>query len=404
MLVDKNINILFLKHIIHDYLDYHVDEVDKYFNKSLSLNYADYFLKHGMNGLHLEIERLIDEHNIELIFISSYWNIFQLPPEFINSLRSRCRIIFWLFDDETFLHVHTKYFAQTADFIISTDTLGQSYYEAIGIPTYRYASFYPKEIYCPDKDTTQDIDVSFVGAVGKGCRTEYLNHLLENGIKLECWGNGTERGMVSFEEMVQIFRRSKINLNFVDMEEFDWICERFPLSRRIKQKKGRQIEISLTNSLCLQEYCPDLKYYFDPDVEMPVFRTKEEMLEKIKYYLANEAERKAICEKGYQKSLANYEAGTGFPLMFGTMLNEINKNEPYRELQLPIYLDAFYHKRYSAFLWLYLLIFLKNRKFGMAFDLLKRLWRQPKTSIVRGMFYALRKKTPSAKRKLKYLN
>lgn len=398
MLIDENINTLFLKHIVQDYLDYHSDACDKYFNKCLSLNYANYFLAHGMNGLCREIGRLIDEHDIKLVFISIYWNIFQLTPEFLNSLRDRCQIVFWLFDDETFLHVHTKYFAQTADFIISTDNLGQSYYEAIGIPTYRYASFYPKEDYYPDKETKQDIDVSFVGAVGKGRRMEYLNYLLDNNIKLEYWGVGSKRGKVSLEEMIQIFRRSKINLNFTDMEKFDWILERFPLSHRIKQKKGRQIEVALTNSLCLQEYCPDLKYYFEPDVEMPVFRSKEEMLEKIKYYIENEKERKAITEKAYKKSIKNYEGSTGFPVMFAKMLEDINKNKPYREVESQIYLDKFYYKQYAAFLWLYLLLFAKRCNFIFAIELLKRLWKLPIQTIIKGAFFALCKKDANAKK------
>lgn len=384
-------NVLFLKHIFQDYLDYHSDACDKYFNKCISVNYADYFLKHGMTGLHRKIERIIDEEEIKLVFVGIYWNIFQLPPEFLNSLRKRCRIVFWLFDDETFLHIHTKYFAQTADFIISTDTLGQSYYEALDIPTYKYSSFYQKELYQPNPEVEKDIDVSFVGAVEKGTRVDYLNHLIDNGIKLECWGVGTKRGMVSFEEMVNIFQRSKISLNFVDMTHFDWICERFPMSPRIKQKKGRQIEVALTNSFCLQEYCPDLKYYFNED-EMAVFKDQEELLEKIKYYLENENERNTMADKAYLKSIKNYEGSVGFPEMFSYMIETINKNEKYRKPEQPIYLDSFYRKQYVAFLWLYTLIFIKKRKLKYALELLMRLWKQPFPSIVSGALFALRKK------------
>ncbi len=392
MKIDKNINTLFLKHIFQDYLDYISTECGKYFDQCLSLNYPDYFLKHGMTGLHREIERIIDENNIKLVFVGIYWNIFQLPPEFLNSLRNRCKVVFWLFDDETFLHIHTKYFAQTADAVISTDTIGQSYYEALDIPTYKFASFYPKELYYPNENTERDIDVSFVGAVEKGCRVEYLNYLIDNGIKIECWGLGTKRGMVSLEEMIQIFRRSKINLNFVDMSMFDWICERFPLSPRIKQKKGRQIEVALTNSFCLQEHCPDLKYYFEPNEEIIVFRSKEEMLEQVKYYLEHEEERNALAAKAYRKSVENYEGSVGFPRIFDQMLKELNSNDPYRKAELTLYLDSFYSKQYAAFLWFYSLMFIKRRKSGFMLDLLKRLWQLPLIPIIRGAFFAMRKR------------
>lgn len=404
MTIDKNSNTLFLKHITQGYLDYHSDACESYFAKCISLNYANYFLDHGMKGLHREIKRIIDKENIKLIFVGIYWNIFQLPPEFLNSLRNQCRIVFFLFDDETFLHVHTKYFAQTADFIISTDTLGQAYYEALDISTFRYACFYPKEIYAPDQNIEQNIDVSFVGALDKGCRIEYLNYLLDNGINLECWGHGTKHGMVPLEQMIQIFRRSKINLNFVDMSSFDWICERFPHSPRIKQKKGRQIEIALTNTFCLHEYCPDIKYFFELDDEIAVFRSKEEMLQKVKYYLQHEAERKAMAENAYRRSIENYEGTVAFPKMFGTMLDAINKKELYRKSDLPIYLDAFYRKQYAAFLWLYILLFIRRGKATLAFDLVKRLWRLPKWSIVRGAFFCLRKKDAIDARHAKLFN
>jgi glycosyl transferase family 1 len=400
--MNKNINTLFLKHIVQDYLDYHSDACEKYFDTCISLNYANYFLDHGVAELHQEIERIIAKDDIKIIFIGIYWNMFQLSPEFINSLRDRCKIVFLLFDDETFLHAHSKYFAQTADFIISTDTLGQAYYEALDIPTYRYASFFPRKTYSYDPKTEQDIDVSFVGAVEKGNRVEYLNYLLDNGIKLESWGYGTKRGMVSLEEMIQIFRRSKINLNLVDMSMFDWICERFPLSPRVKQKKGRQIEVALTNSFCLQEHCPDLKYYFEPDVEMAVFRSKEEMLEKVKYFLEHEAERKAMTEKAYKKSLENYDGSVGFPKMFDAMLEAINNNEPYRETELTLYLDSFYQKQYAAFLWLYTLMFIKRRKASYVIDLLKRLWRLPKSTIIRGAFFAMHKKETIDSHRIKH--
>jgi spore maturation protein CgeB len=53
----------------------------------------------------------------------------------------------------------------------------------------------------------------------------------------------------------------------------------------------------------LSEYSDDLNSMFQEGKEAEYFRNKEEMLEKIKYYLIHDKEREKIAEAGYKRLL-----------------------------------------------------------------------------------------------------
>lgn len=62
-------------------------------------------------------------------------------------------------------------------------------------------------------------------------------------------------------------------------------------------------EIPATGAFLLTE---ELDNYFRVGIELDRFTTKEEMLEKVKYYLQNDKQREVIAENGKKKVLENY--------------------------------------------------------------------------------------------------
>lgn len=90
-----------------------------------------------------------------------------------------------------------------------------------------------------------------------------------------------------------VFAGSKINLNIA-----------------LKGIEGgtpqRIMDIMGAGGFVMSTYCEETAELFEEDREIVMFRTPEELLEKVDYYLAHEAERKRIAERGYEKVLRCY--------------------------------------------------------------------------------------------------
>jgi hypothetical protein len=65
----------------------------------------------------------------------------------------------------------------------------------------------------------------------------------------------------------------------------------------------RNFEIPATGTFMLSEYSADLATLFKEGREAEFFRSREELLAKVKHYLANDAERDAVAKRGRERLL-----------------------------------------------------------------------------------------------------
>ena len=131
------------------------------------------------------------------------------------------------------------------------------------------------------------IDVSFVGQ-------RHTNRLdMLGGLPIEKYGSGWDSGFVDFKEVGKIIASSKIS-----------IAPSMGVAGR--QLKLRPFEITACGTLCLCELMSGIEEYFVPDKEIVLFDTKEELKEKIQYYLEHNEERKAIAQAGYQRTIKDH--------------------------------------------------------------------------------------------------
>jgi len=149
-------------------------------------------------------------------------------------------------------------------------------------------------------------DVVFVGAK-YGTRPIYINYLKEHGINVLAKGDGWEDGSAGAEEMIDLFNEAKIILGFAGVGINDDI---FIL-------KGRDFEAPLTGSFYMTQYHEELKEYFVAGKDIETYSSKEELLQKVRYYLQNENEREQIAKNGYEKCLNNYTAKASYEKIFG---------------------------------------------------------------------------------------
>lgn len=94
-------------------------------------------------------------------------------------------------------------------------------------------------------------------------------------------------------EMPKIFHLSKINLNFTSKP----IRTGIPL---------RLWDILGAGGFALTNYQSEIPEYFEVGKELDIYASEEELIDKIRYYLEHEEERKEIARNGYQKAKEQY--------------------------------------------------------------------------------------------------
>src|SRR5205085_685289 len=88
---------------------------------------------------------------------------------------------------------------------------------------------------------------------------------------------------------------------------------------RIAQIKARHFEIPAAGGFLLTEPADDLSQFFSPGKEIALYQNTGELIEKIKYYLAHDAERKAIASAGHARVLKDHTYAARFRAIFKTL-------------------------------------------------------------------------------------
>jgi hypothetical protein len=297
-------------------------------------NYEASLREVGIVETRKRISAIVEERKIEVFFLSLFGDNFLVPLEFLRELQKRTRIVLWRWDDEGDFDVHSRYYAQAADAVVTTDYFSVAAYRELGVPAILCFGSLTKEMF-PAPDLTRDIDVSFVGNCRKTDRAGYLDFLAANGIRVESYGLGSPRGFIADSEMSRIFSRSKINLNFSRLE--------FP-SARIMGHKVRPIEVAMTRSFCLSEYYPALPRVFEIGAEIDCFSDPHSLLEKVRHYLAREEERERIAARAQARALREYEDGPCFDRITDE-LAEIFSKRPAGSFRPPVLIKSPEFKR-----------------------------------------------------------
>jgi len=165
------------------------------------------------------------------------------------------------------------------------------------MPWYNPEVHHPMELNAPEK-IKYGCDVVFVGHHEPDDRAICLKLIERERIKLKIHGPGWEKSeifkktdpirSVWGDEYSKALCGGKIALSFFST-----------LNRDVYTR--RSFEIPATGTFMLSKYSQELSNIFKPGVEADFFQSKEEMLEKIKYYLSHDEERKRVARAGLDK-------------------------------------------------------------------------------------------------------
>jgi len=365
-------------------------------NGAIYIDYNDLYTKNGNKKTEELIEDIIKQNGIEVLIYHSEPSVFHFTPEFFQSLQKRVFTVMMLGDTIHYFDERDIYYAQCMDLVIVYDCLSRYRFQQYGVDAISFYSSYDKNKYFKINDMGKSINVSFVGDIAhKTDRKAYIDYMIKNGIAIEVFGTGSKNGQVTLDQMVEIFNKTKVNLNFTGLSSKTSIKKELNINHRLTQMKGRIAEIALCGGFVLSEYVPGIEEVFDINKEIVIFRNKEEMIEKIKYYLQYEDEREAIAKNGYVRALKDYGISTAIPKLINR-IEEIRRSKI--EKLSEVYLDSHFVKNYVTFRVKMVAIFIKARKWNLLFEEMWIILKKKKINVKNAIRFLLAGLFPSLKK------
>ncbi len=271
-MIDKTILVL-LVDITYDMTKNFTESLEEVFTRVVEYNYIE-------NDVNKELVGIVEQVNPDYIFYIVYKDDIQF--DILNKIRALgVKIITWGCDDHWRFNNFIINFFPHIDYHITTDikTALRSDYPVIKSQWAAVPKYY-KNLHLPYK-----IDVSFIGQM-HGDRLRHLNYI-QRKCSMHIFGRQSG-GYITFDEMIEIFNTSRINLHYVNGSN-DW---------NIKQIKASTFAIPMCGGFLLTEYCEGLEEYYELGKEIEIFISDDEAIDKIKYYLKNGSKREKIALAG----------------------------------------------------------------------------------------------------------
>lgn len=278
----------------------------------------------GKQSMNQELLHLVKESRPDLVMFSLYTD--QFIPEIVDDLRKYTKTLCF-FHDDAWRVEFSRFWARHFDWFTTPDFHRVQEYHHLG---YDNAIHFPyacnpaiyKKLNLPKK-----YDVSFVG-LAHPYRKWLIGKLKKAGINVYTAGSGWPAGHLAQEEVIRVINQSKINLNLSNSKSWDvryllslissprglYIWLRSP--KNVEQMKARQFEINGCGGFQLSHYVDGLEHCYEIGQEIAVYLDVDDLISKVKYYLAHDDEREAIADKGYQRTLAEHTYAQRFQSVF----------------------------------------------------------------------------------------
>ena len=155
-----------------------------------------------------------------------------------------------------------------------------------------------------------------------------IKRLERSGINVKVVGHRWPEGEINQEGMVRLFNESRINLNLSNSASWDarylatsprGLLNRIRSPKSIEQLKARIFEVNGCGAFQLSYYVEGLERLYDIGNEIAIYLDPDDLLQKVKLYLANEALRSSIAEAGYVRTQSEHTFDSRFRHVFDRM-------------------------------------------------------------------------------------
>jgi hypothetical protein len=314
------------------------------------IDYKSQYLRLGKNNFEEGIAVSVVEDKIDLVILN-LGSARVIDPEFLarlsNSFSAKVVILFP--DPEHMFESHDRFYAQASDVCWVSNTGAGALFKLYGFKVYE--KFGLSENYRHYSSVQKKYDVSFVGSIKRGDREDYLSSLASENIKLYVGGYQTEIGELSAAEKDLIIQQSWIHINFSKVEN-----KELKIFRKVRQYKGRIHESCMLGTLPLTEFYSGIENHFPNHFREISFSSKEEMHEKIKFFLENKEITIKLANELKNYALKNFEINTVVRELFMVVKNtKFSKKE--------LFIDDIFHRSFLSQRFYYLGRFLSMMHF-----------------------------------------
>ena len=277
--------------------------------------------KDSMNRRLVEKAR---DGNFDVAIFSLYTD--QLDACAIDLVRQHTKTLCF-FHDDTWRREFVRFWAPHFDFFTSSDPECKNKYARAGLPHVIYFPFGANDRLYKPLGLLKRYDVSFVGG-WHPVREWLISRVRRAGIQVEVAGHGWPSGIIEHEQMVRMFNESKINLNLSNSRSWDLrMLIEMPIKglkqlrspKKFEQIKARHFEINSCGAFQLSYYVDGLELAFAPGREIGVYLDPDDLIEKIRYYLAEEVLRERIASAGLARTLNEHTFEARFSRVFDEM-------------------------------------------------------------------------------------
>jgi spore maturation protein CgeB len=237
----------------------------------------------------------------------------------LDEVRKHTTSVAYFFDDD-WRRDFIKRWMPHFDFFTTPRRPSYRRYLADGVANAIYSPFgYNPEIY-DRRDGPMLHDVSFVGG-SHPWRVYVMKRLRAAGLPVAVFGPFWPSGKIEQDAMIDVFARSRINLNLSNSRHWDvrylassWRAVRTTLKspKDREQIKARHFEIPACGGFQLTYYCEDLEHHFVIGEEVEIYMGIEDLIDKIRFYLEHETERHQIANAGYTRARSDHSVRSRF--------------------------------------------------------------------------------------------
>ncbi len=287
----------------------------------------------GPRGMNRELLRRVQAEKPQAAFF--YVNGDEIQPDVIREITRENGVttVYWCADDSWRFDSVSKRYAPNYSWSVTLNSGAAEKYRRLGCKVIHSQSAANTQIFRPTGGK-KDISVSFVGT-RNAPRAKAVEALQKAGVNVSVFGRDWPSGKISREKMVEVFSRSRISLN-LNQPSFHWgfrplarlffkkanfVFEPFQIrpdfwhflrnlrewhQKKVLQIKARTFEIAACRSLGITMPADNLGDYYAIGKEIVVYKDIPDLIEKIRYYLAHDAEREQIAQAGYERTLRDH--------------------------------------------------------------------------------------------------
>lgn len=298
----------------------------EFFGKVVIFSPRDAYFKYGKDKMNKIFISEVEKQKPDYLLLGFSYDEFYFDTlKKIKEVSPNTKTLQFFGDDNWRYDDWTRHYAMFIDYNLVAEK-ESPYYGKDGLSDAYYFHGSSAREFKP-LDLKKKYDVVFIG-MPIADREEYIKFLRDNGINIKLFGRGWEKypdvadiygGYLKQEDYVKMLNQTKINISL----------SKGMLPGKNAQMKGRVIEIMACKAFGLVEYTPNNIDFLNKNSEL-TFKTKEELLKKVRYFLENDKEREKYASAAYADFLKNHT----WESQFRDLFSKIDGEKP-KKFKLP---------------------------------------------------------------------